>query len=478
MPNLLIEYAMRNTHVPVGPWRGVNTNQNAVYLECFMDEVARAAGRDPLEFRRALMKERPKHLAVLNAVADKAGWGKPLPAGVHRGIAQFMGYGSYSAAVAEVSVSDRGKVKVHRLVLGVNSGHVVNPAQVEAQVEGSVAYGLGAALYQEITIKDGRVGGDQLRQLRDDAARRIPQGRDRDRAIGRLLGRHRRAHHLRGLARRHERDLRRHRPAGAHAAAEEREAAEGVRPATAASSGSAHVRNAWLGVAERPIGDATLGVLGRNTILLVGRAPISSMIPLLDGLRILDLTSVILGPYATQILGDFGAEIIKVEPPEGDSMRPVAPVMAGKVSAIFANNNRNKRSVVLDLKTEAGRAALMKLVPTADAFVHNMRQQALDKLGFTYKAVRDANPNIVYAAAVGFGRHGRYAGKPAYDDVIQAASGFAGLFQMRDGAPLYAPTIAADKISGLHLAHAVLAAGCVRERSGKRQATSRCRCSS
>jgi crotonobetainyl-CoA:carnitine CoA-transferase CaiB-like acyl-CoA transferase len=191
------------------------------------------------------------------------------------------------------------------------------------------------------------------------------------------------------------------------------------------------------------------------------------MIPLLEGLRILDLTSVILGPYATQILGDFGAEIIKVEPPEGDSMRPVAPVAAGGVSAIFANANRNKRSVVLDLKTEAGRAALMKLVPTADAFVHNMRQQALDKLGFTYKAVRAANPNIVYAAAVGFGRHGRYAGKPAYDDVIQAASGFAGLFGMRDGAPLYAPTIAADKISGLHLAHAVLAALLYRQRSGK-----------
>ena len=99
----------------------------------------------------------------------------------------------------------------------------------------------------------------------------------------------------------------------------------------------------------------------------------------------------------------------------------------------------------------------MKLIPTADAFVHNMRQEALDKLGFTYKAVRAANPKIVYAAAVGFGRHGRYAGKPAYDDVIQAASGFAGLFQMRDGAPLYAPSIAADKVSGLHLAYAVMA---------------------
>src|SRR5207302_9039003 len=104
-PNMLIEYVMRNTHVPVGPWRGVNTNQNAVYMECFMDEVARAAGADPLEFRRSLMKNNPKHLAVLNAAAEKAEWGKPLPQGVYRGIAQFMGYGSYSAAVAEVSVS-------------------------------------------------------------------------------------------------------------------------------------------------------------------------------------------------------------------------------------------------------------------------------------------------------------------------------------------------------------------------------------
>jgi isoquinoline 1-oxidoreductase beta subunit len=157
VPNLAIEYAMRNTHVPVGPWRGVNTNQNAVYLECFIDEVARAAGKDPLEFRRALMSKHPKHLGVLNAVADRAGWSKPLPAGVHRGIAQFKGYGSYSAAVAEVSVSDRGKLKIHRLVFALDSGHVVNPNQVEAQVEGSVAFGLAATLYGESTIKDGRI---------------------------------------------------------------------------------------------------------------------------------------------------------------------------------------------------------------------------------------------------------------------------------------------------------------------------------
>ena len=157
VPNLLIEYAMRNTHVPVGPWRGVNTNQNAVYMECFMDEVARAAGKDPLEFRRALMSKHPKHLGVLNAAAEKAGWGKPLPSGIHRGIAQFMGYGSYSAAVAEVSVSDRGQPKVHRMVLALDCGHAVNPDQIAAQVEGSVAYGLTATLYGECKVNDGRM---------------------------------------------------------------------------------------------------------------------------------------------------------------------------------------------------------------------------------------------------------------------------------------------------------------------------------
>jgi isoquinoline 1-oxidoreductase subunit beta len=157
VPNLLIEHAMRNTHVPPGFWRGVNTNQNAIWLECFMDELAKAAGKDPLEFRRKMMAKHPKHLAVLNAVADKIGWGTPPPAGVTRGIAQFMGYGSYVACAAEVRVSDRGRVKIDRLVLSTDCGHVVNPDQVVAQIEGSVAYGLGAALYQECTLKGGRV---------------------------------------------------------------------------------------------------------------------------------------------------------------------------------------------------------------------------------------------------------------------------------------------------------------------------------
>src|SRR5256885_11209500 len=146
---------MRNTHVPVGPWRGVNTNQNGVYLECFVEEVARAAGRDSLEFRRELMADHPKHLGVLNAAAERAGWGKPLPAGVHRGIAQFMGYASYSAAVAEVSVSGEGKLKIPRMVLALDCGHAVNPDQIAAQVEGSVVYGLSAALYGEGTGQDG-----------------------------------------------------------------------------------------------------------------------------------------------------------------------------------------------------------------------------------------------------------------------------------------------------------------------------------
>ena len=155
IPSLRTEYAMRNSHVPVGAWRGVNTNQNGLYLECFMEEVAAAAGRDPLEFRRALMQKHPKHLAVLNAAADKAGWGKPLPAGVHRGIAQFMGYGSYTAAVAEVSVKG-DEVKVLRLVLSTNCGHAVNPDQIAAQVEGSVAYAFDT-LQSQSSVANGRM---------------------------------------------------------------------------------------------------------------------------------------------------------------------------------------------------------------------------------------------------------------------------------------------------------------------------------
>ena len=157
IPNLLIDHAMRNPHVTPGFWRGVNNNQNSIYVECFMDELAHAAGQDPLEFRRKLMANHPKHLAVLNAVAERAGWGKPAPQGVFRGLAQQMGYGSYVAACAEISLSNDGKLKLHRIVAGTDCGHAVNPAQIERQVNGSFVYGLSALLYGGITIKDGRV---------------------------------------------------------------------------------------------------------------------------------------------------------------------------------------------------------------------------------------------------------------------------------------------------------------------------------
>jgi isoquinoline 1-oxidoreductase subunit beta len=156
-PNLLVDHAMRNPHVPAGFWRGVNLNQNAIYLECFMDELAFEAKQDPLVFRRKFMANHPKHLAVLNAAAEKAGWDKPLPKGVFRGICQTMGFGSYVAAVAEVSVSDAGALKIHRIVAATDCGYAVNPQQIEAQVEGSFAYGLSAALYGECTVKDGRM---------------------------------------------------------------------------------------------------------------------------------------------------------------------------------------------------------------------------------------------------------------------------------------------------------------------------------
>ena len=157
IPNLLIDHAMRNPHVTPGFWRGVNNNQNAIYLECFMDELAHAAGQDPLEFRRKLMTKYPKHLAVLNAVAEKIGWGQPAPQGVYRGLAQQMGYGSYVAAAAEISVTGGNKIKINRIVGATDCGHAVNPAQIERQVAGSFVYGLSAALYGECTVKDGRM---------------------------------------------------------------------------------------------------------------------------------------------------------------------------------------------------------------------------------------------------------------------------------------------------------------------------------
>jgi isoquinoline 1-oxidoreductase beta subunit len=161
VPHLLIDHAMRNPHVPPGFWRGVNLNQNTLYLECFIDEIAQATGKDPLALRRELMKNHPKHLAVLEAVAQRVGWGKPAAdiggQKVFRGLAQCHGFGSYVAAVAEVSVSADGALKMHRIVAATDCGHAVNPQQIEAQVDGSFVYGLSGMLYGECTVKDGRI---------------------------------------------------------------------------------------------------------------------------------------------------------------------------------------------------------------------------------------------------------------------------------------------------------------------------------
>jgi isoquinoline 1-oxidoreductase beta subunit len=157
VPNLLIDHSMRNPHVPPGFWRGVNVNHNAIYVECFMDELAHAAGQDPLEFRRKLMANHPKNLAVLNAVAEKIGWGKPAPQGVYRGLAQLHAYASYVAGAAEISVTDGNKIKVLRIVAATDPGYAVNPAQIERQIAGSFVYGLTGLFYGGCTVKDGYI---------------------------------------------------------------------------------------------------------------------------------------------------------------------------------------------------------------------------------------------------------------------------------------------------------------------------------
>jgi isoquinoline 1-oxidoreductase beta subunit len=156
IPDLMIDHAMRQPHVPPGFWRGVNVNQNAVYMECFLDELAHAAGRDPLDFRRSLMKNHPKNLAVLEAAAAGADYDKPAPKGIHRGLAVCNAFGSYVAACAEVSVTD-GELKIHRIVAATDPGYAVNPQQIKAQISGSFVYGLSAMLYGECTVKDGAI---------------------------------------------------------------------------------------------------------------------------------------------------------------------------------------------------------------------------------------------------------------------------------------------------------------------------------
>lgn len=181
------------------------------------------------------------------------------------------------------------------------------------------------------------------------------------------------------------------------------------------------------------------------------------MFSILDGIKVIDLSTIVLGPYATQFLGDFGADVIKVEAPQGDLFRSVGPGHSVNMGAPFLNCNRNKRSIVLDLTKPAGRQLLSKLIESADVFVHNMRSKSAEKLGIDYDSVKKINGKIVYCNACGFGQGGTYADDPAYDDTVQAISGLSYINADTSGAPRYLPTIVCDKVAGLHLAIAVLA---------------------
>lgn len=181
------------------------------------------------------------------------------------------------------------------------------------------------------------------------------------------------------------------------------------------------------------------------------------MLPLLNGIRVIEVGAVVLGPYAGQILGDLGAEVIKVEALDGDIARNAHPSGEGG-GALFVNNNRNKKLIALDLKSPDGRAALARLVATADVLFHNMRIDAADRLGLGFDAIAAINPRIVHCAAIGFGQRGRYRDRPAFDDIIQAASGVAGLASASGGDPRFVPTILADKVAALHAVYGILAA--------------------
>lgn len=189
----------------------------------------------------------------------------------------------------------------------------------------------------------------------------------------------------------------------------------------------------------------------------------------LDGVRILDLTSVILGPYATQLLGDMGADIVKVESPAGDSNRYVSPGRHRGMAGTAVNLHRNKRSIVLDLKQAAGRAALLKLAAGADALIHNMLPATMARLGLAYADIAAASPNIVYCACTGYGAGGPWSGRPAYDDLIQGASGMASLMQRMHGEPLFFPAVLCDKLVGVAAVNALVAALFHRERRGEGQ---------
>ena len=193
----------------------------------------------------------------------------------------------------------------------------------------------------------------------------------------------------------------------------------------------------------------------------------------LDGIKVVEFTSVVLGPWACQMLGDMGANVIKVEPPTGDTNRNLGPYReTGNMCALYMSCNRNKRSVVLDLKSEKGREAALKMVTDADVMVHNFRPTAMEKLGLDYDAVKTVNPQIIYCATYGFSRKGRYGNRGALDDGIQAVSGISMLMAraLGDDQPRYLPTVIADKTTGLNVVNAVCAALFSRERTGNGQA--------
>lgn len=177
----------------------------------------------------------------------------------------------------------------------------------------------------------------------------------------------------------------------------------------------------------------------------------------IEGIKIIDVSTVLMAPYATRILGDLGADVIKIESPEIDSLRTVPPARSPDMSGFTLNLHANKRSVVLDLKHPEGRAAALALIARADVLVHNLRPAAVVRLGLDYPSVRVLNERIVYCNACGFGRDGAYEGKPAYDDVIQAASGIAATVATARGEPGYYPSVICDKVGGLTIAYAVLA---------------------
>ncbi|NYT63781.1 CoA transferase [Alcaligenaceae bacterium] len=191
--------------------------------------------------------------------------------------------------------------------------------------------------------------------------------------------------------------------------------------------------------------------------------------PALDRIRVLDLSSVVFGPYASQILADYGADVIKIESPDGDSTRNTGPAFEPGMAAIFLGVNRNKRSLVLDLKQAAAREALLTLVDQADVFMHSIRPQKMEALGLDPASLRARNPRLIYAGLHGFGNGGAYQGQPAYDDTIQGLSGIADVVARQTDTPRYLPTIAADKTCGLVAAHAILAALFQRERTGQGQ---------